>query len=87
LFILGNSPRSASAVHNLTAFQRAYGEDLVEVEVIDVQDNTLLAEQSKVVATPTLVRLLPLPSMRIVGDLSDQAVLASFITPASSRVM
>lgn len=86
LFVHGGSPRSAVALHNLTLFRRDQGEDLVDFEVVDVLTNTHLAEENKILATPTLVRLMPLPVVRIVGDLSDRSTLASLIS-ASRLIM
>ena len=42
------------------------------VEIIDVLEQPQLAEQQKILATPTLIRELPLPMRRVIGDLSDE---------------
>lgn len=51
------------------------------LEVIDVVSQPELAEQDRVLATPTLVRLLPTPVRKIVGDLSDRALLLDCLGP------
>ena len=71
LFITGQTPRSARAIANL---RRICDEELpaeCELSVIDVLQQPQFAEEHKILATPTLLRELPLPVRRIVGDLSD----------------
>lgn len=68
LFVVGASPRSDRAVHNLERLCR--GQD-VELEVVDVLEHPDVAERERIFVTPTLIRLEPLPMRRIVGDLSD----------------
>ena len=75
LFICGSSPRAESAVANL---RRICDNDLhgdYTLEVIDVLEQPDLAEEAKVLATPTLIKLLPPPLRRIIGDLSDREKL------------
>lgn len=75
LFICGASSRAESAVANL---RRICDHDLqgdYTLEVIDVLEQPDLAEEAKVLATPTLIKLLPLPLRRIIGDLSDKEKL------------
>jgi circadian clock protein KaiB len=72
LFICGSSPRAESAVANL---RRICDNDLhgdYSLEVIDVLEQPDVAEEAKVLATPTLIKLLPPPLRRIIGDLSDK---------------
>lgn len=71
LFVTGQTPRSQRAIRNL---RRLCEEDLphqVDLTVIDVLQSPQLAEDAKVIATPTLVKETPLPARRLVGDLSD----------------
>lgn len=71
LYISGSNPRSQRALTNL---RRICDQDLAgayELTVIDVLEQPELAEQEKVLATPTLIKHLPLPVRRIIGDLSD----------------
>lgn len=71
LYVTGRTPRSQQAITNL---QRIVDEDLggqFEVEVIDILEHPQLAEEEKILATPTLIRDLPEPIRRVVGDLSE----------------
>lgn len=72
LFVTGRTSQSQRAIENL---QRICDTDLAgiyEVEVIDVLENPDLAEGEKILATPTLVKRLPEPVRKIIGDLSDR---------------
>lgn len=71
LYVTGQTPRSLRAIANL---QRICEEELsnqYELTVIDVLERPQLAEDEKILATPTLVKELPMPIRRIIGDLSD----------------
>lgn len=71
LYVTGRTPRSQQAITNL---QRIVDEDLggqFEMEVIDILEQPQLAEEEKILATPTLIRELPEPIRRVVGDLSE----------------
>ncbi len=76
-----------SAIAHLDLFRRSQGEDVVSLEVIDVSIHADQAEQYRVLATPTLLRLRPLPVVRILGDLSDPAILTSVLTPPARHLM
>jgi circadian clock protein KaiB len=71
LFVAGSTPRATAAVENLRRIceQELHGQ--YELEVIDVMLHPELAEQEKVLATPTLIKQLPPPLRRVIGDLSD----------------
>lgn len=71
LYITGLTPHSQRAISNL---QDIVDRDLrgrCEVEIIDVLEDPISAEEDKILATPTLVRKLPEPVRKIIGDLSD----------------
>jgi circadian clock protein KaiB len=71
LYITGKTPRSERAIANL---RRICEEDLrgqYELAVIDVLERPQLAEEEKILATPTLIKELPPPLRKIIGDLSD----------------
>ena len=70
LYVLGQTPRSLQAVESLRALSEQLGGDY-ELTVIDVLERPQLAEDEKIMATPTLVKELPAPMRRIIGDLSD----------------
>lgn len=71
LYICSTSAWSAEAVRNLDHLREQFGEDDWEVHVVDILDNPDLAEEHHILATPTLVRTVPPPERRVVGDLSD----------------
>jgi len=72
LYISGGSPRAQAAIANL---KRICEEDLAgryTLEIVDVIENPDAAETDKILATPTLVKRLPPPLRRVIGDLSDK---------------
>ena len=71
LYVAGRSPKCVAALENLRRFceERMPGE--YEIEVIDLLENPRLAKDDQIVAIPTLVRKLPEPLRRIIGDLSN----------------
>lgn len=73
LFVTGQTPRTERAIVNL---RRICDESLgnqYQLFVIDVLEQPQLAEAEKILATPTLIKELPPPARRIIGDLSDTA--------------
>ncbi|WP_428483579.1 circadian clock KaiB family protein [Rhodopila sp.] len=72
LFVAGSTPRSRRAIENLKQVCDQHLVGQVDLEVIDIYQQPELAEKHQVVAVPTLVKLLPLPVRRIIGDLSEQ---------------
>lgn len=72
LYIAGHTPKSVRAFSNLQAFCEEHLAGEYSIEVIDLLKNPQLAEGDQIVAVPTLVRKLPPPLKRIIGDLSDQ---------------
>lgn len=71
LFITGQTPRSEHAIANLRRICEKELANQYELTIIDVLENPHLAEESKILATPTLVKELPPPLRRIIGDLSN----------------
>lgn len=72
LYITGRTPQSQRAIENLRDICESELEGLYEIEVIDVLEHPALAENEKILATPTLVKRLPEPVRKIIGDLSDR---------------
>jgi circadian clock protein KaiB len=72
LFITGRTVRSRSAVQHLRSISQGLGEGQYELSIVDVLEQPHLAEESKILATPTLVKNSPPPVRRIVGDLGDR---------------
>ena len=71
LYVTGQSARSQRAVANLRELCQGLGESC-ELTVIDVLERPQLAEEERVLATPTVIRRWPLPLRRVIGDLSDR---------------
>jgi circadian clock protein KaiB len=72
LYVAGKTPRSMTALANLKRICQEHLEGRYKLEVIDLAHNPSLARMDKILAIPTLVRNLPPPISRIIGDLSDQ---------------
>ena len=72
LYITGTTPRSMRAIENLRAICSGELEEKVDLQVIDVLERPQLAEDEKIIATPTLIKDIPPPLRRIIGDLSDR---------------
>ena len=72
LYVAGQSPKSLQAFANLTRLCEEYLPELYEIEIIDLVANPQLAAGDEIVAIPTLVRRLPSPMRKIIGDLSDE---------------
>jgi circadian clock protein KaiB len=72
LYVAGASPRSARAIANLKAVCEEHLADNYRLEIIDLFQQPALAAAEQVVASPTLVKTLPLPLRRLVGDLTDK---------------
>jgi circadian clock protein KaiB len=70
LYVSGQALNSRTAIRNLESL-RAELTDAAAVEVIDVREQPELAEEDRILATPTLVRRQPPPVRKIIGDLSD----------------
>ncbi len=71
LFISGKSPQSMAAIDNLRTFCERELKGKYALEIIDVTEDPSAAERQQVLATPALIRELPPPLRRIIGDLSD----------------
>jgi circadian clock protein KaiB len=72
LYVAGQTPRSMAAIQNLEKICKEHLQGRYRLEVIDLARNPSLARTDKILAIPTLVRNLPTPISRIIGDLSDQ---------------
>lgn len=71
LFVAGKTERSRKAIDGIkSAFDACLGENGT-LEIIDVLQNPQLADAEKVMATPTLIRMIPTPVRRLIGDFSD----------------
>ena len=71
LYVAGQTPKSLTAFTNLKRLCQEHLAGEFEIEVIDLIENPRLAKDDQIVAIPTLVRKLPEPIRKIIGDLSD----------------
>ena len=71
LYVAGQTPRSVSAFRNLKEICEEYLKGQYHIEVIDLMENPTLARCDQILAVPTLVRKLPQPIRKIIGDLSN----------------
>lgn len=71
LYVAGQTPKSIIALANLKRICEEHMEGRYTIEIIDLMDNPQLARRDQIVAIPTLVRELPSPLKRIIGDLSN----------------
>ena len=89
LYVAGQTPKSLAAIANLKNICAGFEEEY-RIEVIDLLKNPALARDHQILAIPTLVRSLPVPIRKIIGDLSDtQSVIVGLDIrdekPAKSR--
>ena len=71
LYVAGQTPRSLTAFKNLKDICEEYLKGEYDIEVIDLMENPTLARGDQILAVPTLVRKLPQPIRKIIGDLSN----------------
>lgn len=87
LYVAGQSPKSLRAFANLKSICEEHLSGRYEIEIIDLVEFPALAKSDDILAIPTLVRHLPAPLRKIIGDLSDvEKVLVGLrVEPASAR--
>jgi circadian clock protein KaiB len=73
LYVAGQSPRSMNALSNLKNLCELHLAGHYDIEIIDLIERPSLAQGDDILAIPTVIRRLPTPSRRIIGDLSDTA--------------
>jgi circadian clock protein KaiB len=72
LYVTGMTPRSTNAIDRVKAICEEHLAGRYELEVIDIYQQSALARVAQIIATPTLIKELPRPLRRLVGDLSDR---------------
>jgi circadian clock protein KaiB len=72
LYITGTTPRSSLAIANISALCEEYLAGHYDLEVIDIYQQPDQAVKEQIIAVPTLVKELPIPPKRLIGDLSDR---------------
>ncbi|HEV2207347.1 MAG TPA: circadian clock KaiB family protein [Verrucomicrobiae bacterium] len=71
LYVTGATPRSLRAIENLKRLCESRLAGRYELEVVDIYQQPQLARDDQIVAAPTLIKLLPQPLRRLIGDLAD----------------
>jgi circadian clock protein KaiB len=72
LYVAGKTPKSVTALKNLEKYCEEYLQGKYRIEVIDLLKTPQLAEGDQIFAVPTLVRKVPVPIRKIIGDLSNE---------------
>ena len=72
LYVAGLTPRSRQAIASITSICEEYLSGRYDLEVIDIFKRPVLAKEEQIIATPTLVKRLPAPLRRFIGDLSEK---------------
>lgn len=87
LYVSGSSPRAQLAIDNLRRICEQELRGQYALEIIDVLENPQIAEDEKILATPTLIKQLPPPLRRVIGDLSDKekVLLGLEVRPEPNR--
>lgn len=78
LYITGNSIRSEAAIRSVREIFDQASKNL-QLDIIDVLETPELAEKEKVLATPTLIKRIPPPTRRLVGDLSNRELVKHYL--------
>lgn len=71
LYVAGNTPRSSRAIANIKAICETHLKDRYVLTVVDLYEQQERAQDDQIVVAPTLIRQLPLPVRRLLGDLSQ----------------
>lgn len=87
LYITGQTPRSERAIANLRRICEVELASQYEMLIIDILERPQLAEDEKILATPMLIKQLPPPLRRIIGDLSDteKMIFGLDLQPVNSK--
>ena len=72
LYVTGMTARSARAIANLKQICEEHLKGRYDLQVVDIYQHPKLTEGEQIIAVPTLIKKLPLPMRRIIGDLSDR---------------
>jgi circadian clock protein KaiB len=71
LYVTGNTPHSTRAIINIRKICEEHLQGRYDLEVIDIAQNSTLAVGEQIIAAPTLIKKLPLPLRRFIGDMSN----------------
>ncbi len=86
LYVTGVTPRSTRAILNIKEICETHLQGHYELEIIDVYQQPVLAKGEQIIAAPTLIKYLPLPLRRFIGDMSrtDKILLGLDLRPAQA---
>ena len=88
LYVAGATPRSTEAILNIKKFCEEFLKGRYELEVIDIYQQPALAKDAQVIAAPTLVKTLPPPLKKVIGDMGDAGrimVVLGIVPPSGKR--
>jgi circadian clock protein KaiB len=87
LYVAGQSPRSLAAIANLRVLCEAQVKGRYRIEIVDLLKTPQLSRDDQIVAVPTVVRRLPPPMKKVIGDLSNTelALVGLQLRPATNR--
>jgi circadian clock protein KaiB len=71
LYVAGLTTRSAAAIRNVKTLCEEHLRERYDLEVVDLYDHPTLARGEQIIAAPTLIKQLPLPLRRLIGDMAD----------------
>jgi circadian clock protein KaiB len=85
LYVTGTTPRSVAAITNIRRLCEEHLKDHYDLEVIDIYQQPALAQGEQIIAAPTLIKKLPAPLRKVIGDLSnhDRVLLGLDLLPKS----
>jgi len=72
LFVTGTTPQSKKAITNISKLCEEYLDGRYELEIIDIYQQPEMAQKEQIIAAPTLIKHLPPPLRKLIGNLSDQ---------------
>lgn len=85
LYVAGMTPRSAEAIRRVTEFCEKHLDHRYELEIIDIYQKPALLQGEQIVAVPTLVKRLPSPLRRFIGDMQNEEKLLFGLDLVSDR--
>jgi circadian clock protein KaiB len=87
LYVTGSTPRSARAITNIRTLCDRHLEGRYDLEIVDIYQQPTLASGDQIIAAPTLIRKVPQPLRKVIGDLSDeeQFLVGLDLSPQQSR--
>jgi circadian clock protein KaiB len=87
LYVTGSTPKSTAAISNIRSLLEEHLPGRYDLEVVDLYQQPAEAKNAEIIAAPTLIKSLPMPPKRMVGDLSDKSrvLLGLNLTPTNHQ--